>query len=87
MSARTTASVSIPAVAHPLDVVEAETLQPLHHEDPAGDQVGVGPGDDDGAWPVSSSTRGDVEHVLGLEPEVELLDDGLGEQLDEGRAG
>ena len=28
---------------------------------------------------------GDVQHVLGLEPEVELLDDGLGEQLDQGR--
>ena len=27
---------------------------------------------------------GDVEHVLRLEPEVELLDDGLGEQLDQG---
>ncbi len=35
-------------------------------------------------WPVSASTRGDVEHVLGLEAEVELLHDRLGEQLDEG---
>ena len=32
-----------------------------------------------------ANTRGDVQHVLGLEPEVELLDDGLGEQLDQGR--
>ena len=29
--------------------------------------------------------RGDIEHVGGLEPEVEFLDDGLGEQLDERR--
>ena len=36
-------------------------------------------------WPVPAKTRGDVEHVLGLEAEVELLDDGLGEQLDQGR--
>ncbi len=36
-------------------------------------------------WPVPAKTRGDVQHVLGLEAEVELLDDGLGEQLDQGR--
>ena len=34
---------------------------------------------------VSASTRRDVEHVLRLEPEVELLDDRLGEQLDQRR--
>ena len=37
---------------------------------------------------VSGEHAREVEHVLGLEPEVELLDDLLGEQLDErGRVG
>ena len=36
-------------------------------------------------WPLDGEHGGDVQHVLGLEPEVELLDDGLGEQLDQGR--
>ena len=34
---------------------------------------------------VAREHAGDVEHVLRLEPEVELLDHGLGEQLDERR--
>ena len=42
-------------------------------------------GHDDPALAGLASTRGDVEHVLGLEAEVELLDDGLGEQLDQRR--
>ena len=49
---------------------------------------GMGSGHDDGALAGVGEDRGDVEHVLGLEPEVELLDDGLGEQLDQrGRVG
>ena len=38
--------------------------------------------------PLAANTAREVEHVLGLEPEVELLDDLLGEQLHErGRVG
>ncbi len=40
---------------------------------------------DDGALPGLGEHRGDVEHVLGLESEVELLGDRLGEQLDQRR--
>ena len=35
--------------------------------------------------PAAGQQQGDVEHVLGLEPEVELLDDRLGEQLHQRR--
>ncbi len=47
--------------------------------------VGCGRGTIVARWSVSASTRGDVEHVLGFEPEVELFDDRLREQLDERR--
>ncbi len=43
------------------------------------------PGHDEGALPGGGDRRRDVEHALGLEAEVELLDDRLGEQLDERR--
>ena len=46
---------------------------------------GCGRGHDDRALVGRRRGRGDVEHVLGLEAEVELLDDRLGEQLDERR--
>ena len=41
--------------------------------------------DDDGALVGFSEHVADIEHVGGLEPEIELLDDRLGEQLDERR--
>ena len=62
-----------------------KAVQALHDEHPAGDQRGVGSGHDDGALVGVGQDVGDVEHVLGFEPEVELLDDGLGEQVDQGR--
>ena len=45
----------------------------------------MGPGDHVAALAEQREGVGDVEHVLGLEPEVELLDDGLREQIDERR--
>ena len=36
-------------------------------------------------WLVIAGTTPDVEHAVGLEAEVKLLDDGLGEQLDQRR--
>ena len=39
--------------------------------------------DDDRALALHCEDRGDVEHVLRFEPEVELLDDRLGEELDQ----
>ena len=47
--------------------------------------AGVRPGDDVGLLAQLDQGAGDVEHVPGLEPEVELLGDGLGEQLDQRR--
>ena len=46
---------------------------------------GCGRGHDRVAHAGVGQHRGDVEHVLGFEPEVELLDDRLREQLDERR--
>ena len=71
--------------AHALDVGEVEPAQSFHHEHPAGDQCGVGARDDEVALAELGEGRGDVEHVLGLEAEVELFDDGLGEELDQRR--
>ena len=82
---RTTASVSMPACVHAGDVVEGEARQPLHHEHPARDETGVGAGDDVAPLAELGEHAGDVEHVLGLEAEVELLGDRLGEQLDQRR--
>ena len=47
--------------------------------------VGCGRGTMMPRWSVCGEHAGDVEHVLGLEAEVELLDDRLGEQLDQRR--
>ena len=70
---------------HALDVVEREAVEPLHHQHPPGDELGMGAGHDEGPLVGLGEDAGDVEHVLGLEAEVELLDDGLGEQLDQRR--
>ena len=70
---------------HAVDVAEVEAVEPLHHEHAARHQRRVGPGHDEVALVERGEGRGDIEHVLGLEPEVELLDDRLGEELDQGR--
>ena len=74
-----------PGVVHRLDVVEREAPHPLHHQHPAGDPVRVRAGHDHRALARDREDAGEVEHVLGLEPEVELLHDLLGEQLHERR--
>ena len=74
-----------PGAAHAGHVVEAEPVEPLHHQHPGRDEGGVGAGDHVAPLAELGERAGDVEHVLGLEPEVELLGDGLGEQLDQGR--
>ena len=74
-----------PGALHPADVVPGEAVEALHDEHPRRDEPGVRPGHDDRALLGRGDDRGDVEHALGLEAEVELLDDRLGEQLDERR--
>ncbi len=85
MSALTTAAVSIPASRIPCHIVEGETAQPFHHQHPAGHQSRVGPGHHHGPLVGGGQDPGHVEHVVGFEAEVELLHDGLGEQLDQRR--
>ena len=84
--ARTQERVGVDACfVHRLDVVEGEAAQPLHHQHAAGHEGRVRPGHDDRALVGERKDVRDVEHVLGLETEVELLDDGLGEELDDRR--
>ena len=85
MPVRTTASVSMPASCMPSHVGEVEAVHPLHHQHATGHQRGVGSGDDEVALSELGERGGDVEHVLRLEAEVELLHDGLGEELDQRR--
>ena len=70
---------------HAGHVVEGEPAQALHDQDPAGDELRMGSGHDHRPLVGGGQHPGDVEHVVGLEAEVELLDDGLGEQLDQRR--
>ena len=70
---------------HADDVGEVEAVDPLHDEHAPGDQGGVGAGHDEGALPQLGVDLGHAQHVVGLEAEVELLDDGLGEELDQRR--
>jgi hypothetical protein len=44
MPVRTMASVSMPASLDPGDVVEGVAVEAFHHQDPLGDQGGVGAG-------------------------------------------
>ena len=74
-----------PGGPHPGGVVEGEAGEALHDQHPAGDEVGMGPGHHVGLLPQLDQRPGDVEHVLGLEAEVELLGDRLGEQLHQRR--
>ena len=83
--ARRTAVVSTPASCIACDVVEREALEALHDEHPLRDQAGMRPRHDHRALLGQREHPGQVEHVLGLETEVELLDDLLGEELDERR--
>ncbi len=69
---------------HAGHVGEVEAVDPLHDEHAAGDERGVGPRDDERALPELGEDVGDAQHVVGLEAEVELLEDGLGEELDQG---
>ena len=70
---------------HGVDVLVGEAGEPLHHQHPLGHQLGVRARHDDDALPRLGEHASDIEHVLGLEAEVELLDDGLGEQLHQRR--
>ena len=73
---------------HARDVVELEALEALHHEHPPGHERRVGTGDHVVALTEVGVGPGHVEHVLGLEAEVELLGDRLGEELHQrGRVG
>ena len=62
----------------PLDLADADPVQPLHDQDPGGGQLGV---DDRHVHPVVVGEGGDVAGVAGLEPEVELLAQPVGELL------
>ena len=73
---------------HALHVAEVEAVEALHDEHAPRHQRRVGPGHDEVALVERGEGRRDIEHVLGLEPEVELLDDRLGEELHQrGRVG
>ena len=77
-------SVSMPAALHPVRVVERRS--PESRSITSTRRVTrrrVRPRDHRVRTPVLREHARDVEHVLGLEPEVELLDDRLREQLDE----
>ena len=77
-------SVSMPAACIASTSSNLKPVEPLHHQHAARDERGVRAGDDVAALAEVGQHPGDVEHVLGLEAEVELLGDRLGEQLDEG---
>ena len=67
---------------HPGDVIEVESVDPLHHQHAASHQRCVGAGHDvPGLLQLVEHDR-NVDHVGCFHAEVELLDDCLGEQLD-----
>ncbi len=70
---------------HTDDVVEVEASQPLHHQHPFRHVIGVGSGNHEALLIQFHEHLGHVEHVGRLQPEVQLLHDGLGEQLDQRR--
>ena len=82
---RTTRSVSTPASRMPPTSSNLKPGEPLHHQHPPGHQVGVRARHDVAVLAELVEHRRDVEHVGGLDAEVELLDDRVGEQLDERR--
>ena len=70
-------------VMHARYVVPGKASELLHHEHPFGHEAGVGTRDDDRALVRHRQHPTGVEHVGGLEAEVQLLGDGLGEELNE----
>ena len=88
MPVRTTASVSTPASRMPATSSKRNPSRRSITSTRGVTSVGVRAGDDVAPLAELGERAGDVEHVLGLEPEVELLGDRLGEQLDQcGRVG
>ena len=71
--------------AHAGDVVELEPVEALHHQHPPGHEARVWSRDDVAGLAEVVQHPRDVDHVGRLDAEVELLDDRVGEQLDEGR--
>ena len=61
----------------------ADAGHPLHHQHPGGDEAGDGPGHPDVVEAGVLVGQADLGQVQRLEPEVELLQHQLGEQLDE----
>ena len=87
-AARNTASVSMPAARIASTSPQANPSSRSITSTRRVTRRGWGRGTTRARWPVSAEDARHVEHVLRLEPEVELLDDRLGEQLDErGRVG
>ena len=74
-----------PGRVHPGDIVEGEAAEPLHHQNPPRHQARVGPRDHYRALIGRDQHSCHVEHVVGLEAEVQLLDDRLREQLHQRR--
>ena len=74
-----------PAGVHRLDIVEVVAVETFHDEHASGHERGMRTGDHVAALTEVHEAAGHVEHVLRLEAEVELLGDGLGEQLDQRR--
>ena len=69
--------------AHALCVAEREALEALHHEHASRHERRVGSRDDHGRVVGLVEDARDVDHVPRLEAEVQLLDDRLGEHLDQ----
>jgi len=70
-------------LAHARRVVELEALESLHHEHAARDELGVRARHHVSVLAELAQDARDLDHVVGLHAEVELLDDRLGEELDE----
>ena len=72
-------------VGHADDVVEVEARHSFHHEHSSRDEFGVWPRDHEAVLLEVFEHACHVEHVRGFHSEVEFFNDGLGEQLDQGR--
>ncbi len=70
---------------HPLHVVPGEAVETFHNQHAASYEARMWARDDDRALVRFCQNVADVEHVGRLEPEVELLDDRLREELDQRR--
>ncbi len=74
-----------PGPAHTGHVVPAKAREPFHDQHTASHEVRVRAGHHHGPLIGLGQYPGYVEHVVGLEAEVEFLHDRLREQLDQGR--